>query len=76
MVKIRLSRVGARNQAKYRIVVAEEKFKRDGRFLEIIGHYDTTTNPAKIVVDEGRYKHWISQGAQPTDSVARLIKRL
>ena len=76
MVKIRLSRVGARNQAKYRVVVADGKFKRDGRFLEIIGHYDTTTDPATIVIDKERYNHWISLGAQPTDSVARLIKRL
>ena len=76
MVKIRLARVGARNQAKYRIVAAEEKYKRDGRFLEILGHYDTTTNPSKVVIDKGRYDHWISVGAKPSDSVMRLIRRL
>ena len=76
MVKIRLARVGARNQAKYRVVVADERFKRDGRFLEIIGHYDTTTDPSTVVVDKNRYDHWISVGAQPTETVSRLIKRL
>jgi len=74
MVKIRLVRVGARNQPKYRIVAAEEKFKRDGRFLEILGYYDTTTDPATIKVDKSRYKHWISVGAQPSESVSRLIR--
>lgn len=76
MVKIRLTRVGARNQAKYRVVVADERFKRDGRFLEIIGHYDTTTDPSTVVVDKSRYDHWISVGAQPTETVSRLVKRL
>lgn len=76
MVKIRLARVGARNQAKYRVVVADERFKRDGRFLEIIGRYDTTTDPSTVVVDKNRYDHWISVGAQPTETVSRLVKRL
>lgn len=76
MVKLRLARVGARNQAKYRIVAADEKFKRDGRFLEIIGHYDTTTNPSKIVMDKARFKYWLSVGAQPTNTVARLATRI
>lgn len=76
MVKIRLARVGARNQAKYRVVVADEKFKRDGRFLEIIGHYDTTTDPSTVVIDKARYEHWISVGAQPSDTVYRLVKKL
>ena len=76
MVKIRLARVGTRNQAKYRVVVADERFKRDGRFLEIIGHYDTTTDPSTVVVDKKRYDHWISVGAQPTETVSHLVKRL
>jgi len=76
MVKIRLARVGARNQAKYRIVAAEEKFKRDGRFLEILGHYDTTTDPSTVRVDKKRFDHWLSVGAQPTETVTRLVKNL
>jgi small subunit ribosomal protein S16 len=76
MVKIRLARVGARNQAKYRIVAAEEKYKRDGRFLEILGHYDTTTKPSTVVVNKERFNHWLSVGAQPTQTVTRLVNKL
>jgi small subunit ribosomal protein S16 len=75
MIKIRLSRQGAKNQPKYRIVVAEKKFKRDGRFLEIVGHYDTTTNPSKVTIDKKQLEHWLSVGAQPTETVKRLIKQ-
>mgnify|MGYP006296246375 FL=1 len=65
MVRIRLRRVGARNQPSYRIVVADKESPRDGRFLEIIGHYNPRTEPSTIVVDEDRLYHWLGNGASP-----------
>ncbi|MDP2671396.1 MAG: 30S ribosomal protein S16 [bacterium] len=76
MVKIRLSRVGSKNQAKYRIISADESSPRDGKFLEILGNYDPTVNPPKIQVNKDRFDYWISVGAQPTEAVASLIKKL
>ncbi len=73
MVKIRLARVGAKNQPKYRIVAADEKFKRDGRFLEVLGSYDPTANPFVVKVDKKRVEHWLSVGAKPSETVARLL---
>ena len=73
MVKIRLARVGSKNQPKYRIVATDEKFKRDGRFLEILGHYDPTVDPFIIKTDDDRFKYWLSVGAQPTESVKKLL---
>lgn len=75
MVKIRLARVGSKNQPKFRIVVANEQFKRDGRFLEILGHYDTTTDPSRVVINKDRYQYWLEKGAQPTEAVYHLAKR-
>lgn len=75
MVKIRLARSGSKNQAKYRIVAADEKFKRDGRFLEILGYYDTTTNPSTIKVNKEKLSYWLSVGAQPTPIVKRLVAK-
>ena len=75
MVKIRLARVGSKNKPKYRIVVAHEQFKRDGRFLEILGHYDTTTNPSNIKINKERYNYWLEKGAQPNEAVFHLVKR-
>lgn len=74
MVKIRLSRVGARNQPSYRIVVADSRSPRDGRFIEIIGNYNPRTNPPTVVVKEERALYWLGQGAQPTEAVARMLK--
>ena len=74
MVRIRLRRTGGKKQVSYRIIAAEQKSPRDGRFLEILGHYNPRTQPATIEVDEGRVFHWISQGAQPSDSVAQLFQ--
>jgi small subunit ribosomal protein S16 len=74
MVRIRLRRVGAKHQPSYRIVVAEKESPRDGRFLEIIGHYNPRTEPATIVVDEDRLYHWLSNGAQPSDSLLQVLK--
>jgi small subunit ribosomal protein S16 len=74
MVKIRLRRMGAKKQPSYRFVVAESVSPRDGRFIETLGYYNPTTDPATIKVDVERAKYWISQGAQPTATVARLLK--
>ena len=75
MIKLRLRRTGAKKRPSYRIVAAESKSPRDGRFIEIIGHYDPLTEPATVKVDEERARHWLSVGAQPTETVAGLLKR-
>jgi len=74
-VKIRLRRMGAKKQPTYRVVIAEEKMARQGRFIENIGHYNPRTEPQTLVIDEARALHWLSVGALPTESVARLLKR-
>ena len=75
MIKIRLTRVGAKKKPKYRIVVADKQTKRDGKYLEIVGHYNPLSEPPEVKVVKERYNHWLSVGAQPTESVAALIKR-
>ena len=75
MVKIRLRRVGAKKQPSYRVVVADSRFPRNGRFIETIGHYDPLTDPATIVVNEEKALHWLKQGAQPTATVTRLLAK-
>jgi small subunit ribosomal protein S16 len=75
VLKLRLRRTGAKKRPSYRIVVAEHSSPRDGRFVEIIGHYDPLTEPATVKVDEERARHWLSVGAQPTETVAGLLKR-
>lgn len=72
MVKIRLSRIGSRNQPKYRIIVADEQRARNGRFLEVIGTLDETTKPEAVVLNKERYDFWIQKGAQPTQTVYKL----
>ncbi len=74
MVRIRLRRTGLRHQTSYRIMAAEKESPRDGRFLEILGSYNPRTNPFGFEVDEGRVYHWMSNGAQPSDSVNQLFK--
>jgi small subunit ribosomal protein S16 len=76
MVRIRLRRIGAKKQPIYRIVAADKESPRDGRFLEILGHYNPRTEPATIVVDEGRVYDWMSKGAQPSDSVRQLFQTI
>ena len=73
MVKIRLRRMGAKKQPTYRFVVADSKSPRDGRFIEILGHYNPRTEPKTVVVDETRAKEWLAKGAQPSDPVRRLF---
>ena len=75
MVKIRLNRMGAKRQPFYRIVVADSRSPRDGRFIEIVGNYDPTKNPAIINVDEEKVMAWIKNGAQPTDTVRSLLSK-
>ncbi len=75
MVKIRLRRVGAKKAPFYRVVVADSHFARDGRCIEEIGTYDPLTEPATIKIDMERAKYWISNGAQPTDTVRGLLKK-
>jgi small subunit ribosomal protein S16 len=75
MIKVRLLRIGAKKQQKYRIVIADEQAKRDGRFIEIIGRYDPTTSPAQVEIKKDRYSYWKFVGAQPTKTVANLVKR-
>lgn len=74
MVRIRLRRVGARGQPSYRVVAADKESPRDGRFLEILGHYNPRTEPATIHLKEDRVYDWMSNGAQPSDAVVRLFK--
>jgi small subunit ribosomal protein S16 len=74
-VKIRLKRIGAKKNPYYRIVVADARFPRDGRFIEQIGTYDPMANPSKTTIDGERARHWIKNGAQPTDTVRVLLKK-
>lgn len=74
VIKLRLRRMGAKKRPFYRIVAAEHSSPRDGRFIEIVGHYDPLTTPATVVIKDDRVRHWISVGAQPTDTVAGLLK--
>ena len=76
MVRIRLRRVGAKKQPSYRVVVADQRSPRDGRFIEIIGHYNPRTDPPTVVIKEDRALHWLSTGAQPSDPVGRMLKNL
>jgi len=75
MVKIRLRRVGAKKRPSYRLVVADVRAPRDGAFIDIIGHYNPLTDPEAIVVNEEKALRWLRQGAQPTDTTARLLTK-
>ena len=73
-VKLRLTRVGSKKNPVYRIVAADSRSPRDGKFLEIVGRYNPQTDPSTIELDEERIRHWLSQGAQPSNTVQRLLK--
>jgi small subunit ribosomal protein S16 len=75
MVKIRLRRVGAKKRPSYRLVVADSQSPRDGAFITIIGHYNPLTDPETVVINEEKARYWLSQGAQPTDTAARLLTK-
>ena len=75
MVKIRLRRMGAKEAPFYRVVVADSRFARDGRFIEEIGYYDPTKEPSVVKVDAEKAKQWLDNGAQPTDTVREILKK-
>lgn len=74
-VKIRLKRMGAKKAPFYRVVVADSRYPRDGRFIEEIGTYNPLTDPATVKIDADKAKKWIGNGAQPTDTVKALLKK-
>ena len=76
MVKIRLRRMGAKKAPYYRVVVADSRYPRDGRFIEEIGTYDPNKEPSEIKIDAERAQEWIKTGAQPTDTVRALLKKV
>ena len=73
-VKLRLTRVGKTKQPQYRIVAADSRSPRDGRFIEIVGHYNPLTDPSSLTVDNDKAVKWLSEGAQPTERVAKLLQ--
>lgn len=75
MVKIRLRRLGAKKAPFYRVVVADSRFPRDGRFIEEIGYYDPTKEPSVVKIDAEKAKQWLDNGAQPTDTVREILKK-
>ena len=75
MLVIRLRRAGSRNRPFFRVVVTESRSARDGRFVEVIGHYDPRTKPETLEVDRERFAHWVSKGARPSDTVRTLVER-
>ncbi len=76
MVKIRLMRLGAKKKPFYRVVVADSRARRNGPFIEIVGTYDPKKEPPEIKLDMDRVKYWLQNGAQPTDTVKKLIERV
>ena len=74
-VKIRLKRMGAKKSPFYRVVVADSRAPRDGKFIEEIGYYNPITEPAEVKIDAEKAKKWLSTGAQPTDTVKALLKK-
>ena len=72
-VRMRLTRVGSKKNPIYRVVVADSRAPRDGRFIEIVGRYNPQTDPSTIVLDEDRVRYWLGQGAQPSDTVKKLL---
>jgi len=76
MVRIRLQRVGAKNQPSYRVVVIDSRSPRDGAYLERIGHYNPLTDPETVVIDQAGALKWLQRGAQPSEAVARLLSKV
>lgn len=74
-VKIRLNRMGAKKRPSYRVVVTDSRSPRDGRFIEILGHYNPIVDPVEFVVDKEKAQEWLNNGAQPSDTVRRLFKQ-
>jgi small subunit ribosomal protein S16 len=72
-VRLRLKRVGSKKNPIWRVVVTDQRSPRDGRFIESVGHYNPQTNPSTIVLDDARLEHWLARGAQPTNTVKKLM---
>ena len=73
-VRLRLTRIGGRKDPVWRVVVADQRSKRDGRVIEIVGHYNAQTEPSTITLKSDRIQHWLDRGAQPTDQVRKLMR--
>ncbi len=73
-VRLRLTRIGGRKDPVWRIVAADQRSKRDGRVIEILGHYNAQTDPSTVKVDEDKVRGWLARGAQPTDQVRKLLR--
>ena len=73
-VRLRLTRIGGRKNPIWRVVVADQRAKRDGRVIEIVGHYNAQTDPSTITLNEERVRDWLARGAQPTDTVRKLLR--
>ncbi len=73
-VRLRLTRVGGKKNPIWRVVAADQRSPRDGRFIEVVGHYNAQTSPSTITIDEDRVKAWLDKGAQPTDQVRKLLR--
>ena len=76
MLRMRLRRVGAKNQPSYRIVVADSRAARDGAFVDYLGHYNPRTDPPTVVIDEEKARKWLSVGAKPSEAVQRIIDKM
>lgn len=75
MLSIRLTRKGSKKKPFYRVVVAEKTSPRDGRFVEVVGHYNPLPDPMEVVLDKERFDYWVEKGAQPTETVRKLYTR-
>jgi len=75
LIRIRLARTGTKKKGSYRIVVIERERARDGRFVEILGHYNARRNPPEVVFNRERYEHWVKRGAQPSETVRSFLKK-
>jgi small subunit ribosomal protein S16 len=75
LLRIRLTRMGAKKKPFYRVVVTEQRQARDGRFVEIVGHYNPGTNPPSVEMNLERVRYWMAKGAQPSETVSSLVKR-
>ena len=73
-VRLRLTRIGGKKDPVWRVVATDQRNKRDGRFIEIVGHYNAQTNPSTISIDEDKVRGWLARGAQPTDTVRKLLR--
>ncbi|NOZ50216.1 MAG: 30S ribosomal protein S16 [Chloroflexi bacterium] len=76
MVRIRLRRTGSKKQASYRVVVADQRSPRDGRFIELLGHYNPRTDPPTFEINRERTQYWLQQGAQPSDAVKQMLRNV